>query len=347
VPNVTHSPPAQAISRGLLKPVYRTTKLAPADQQFGLWQEMNADVIALELADKAARGGFPAERFTWALGDLQITQAFLKGAPERIWRHRPRSWQDHWCVVLARAPRRLGVPAGRGSATTLAVRLLSMPYEGRGCDEEVLSIFLPRDSLDIDPAVLDRTHCAQLAPAMANLLTDYLAGLNRVLPTLSEAQAVPLAEATRALIAACITPSADSAALAERPARAALQERARRVVRENMGAAEFGPEDLCRLLAVSRSKLYRLFEPAGGVARFIQRERLHEAHRRLTDPMRLASIHVVGLDVGFLDHSTFSRAFRREFGYSPSDAREKAMADGSAAAMADEPGEEWTIAATA
>lgn len=331
--------PAQGMARGLLKPLYGTTKLVPADQQFGLWQEMNADIIELELADRTARAGFPAERFTWTLGDLQITQAYLKGAPERVWRHRPRSWLDHWCVVLARAPRRPGTPAGLGPATTLAVRLLSMPYEGRGCDEEVLSIFIPRDSLDIDPAMLDRAHSAQLAPAMANLLTDYLMGLNRALPTISEAQAAPLAEATRALIAACIIPSADSLSLAEQPARAALLERARRVVRENMAAPEFGPDDLCRLLAVSRSKLYRLFEPAGGVARFIQRERLHEAHRRLADPMRSPSIHVVGLDVGFLDHSTFSRAFRREFGYSPSDAREKALADGSVVAMAAGPGE--------
>jgi AraC-like DNA-binding protein len=340
---VTPCPPVQGKAGTLLKPAYGTTRLAPADQQFGVWQDMNAGVIELELADRTARGGFPAERYTWMLGDLKITQAYLRGAPERIWRHRPRSWLDHWCVVLARAPRRAGAPAGRGFGTTLAVRLLSMPFEGRGCDEEVLSVFLPRESLDIDPALLDRLHCAQLSPAMANLLTDYLTGLHRALPTVTEGQAASLAQATRSLLAACIAPSADSLAQAEQPARAALLERAGRVVRENLGSAEFGPEELCRHLAVSRSKLYRLFEPAGGVARFIQRERLNEAHRRLADPMRSPSIHVVGLDVGFLDHSTFSRAFRREFGYSPSDARERALADGRVSGMGAAPGVATTL----
>ena len=51
-----------------------------------------------------------------------------------------------------------------------------------------------------------------------------------------------------------------------------------------------------------------------------------EARRRLADPVRSASIQIVAAEVGFLDHSTFSRAFRREFGYSPSEAREKALA---------------------
>jgi AraC-like DNA-binding protein len=77
---------------------------------------------------------------------------------------------------------------------------------------------------------------------------------------------------------------------------------------------------------VSRSKLYRLFEKHGGIAHFINCERLKEAHRRLSDPLETPSIHVVGNDVGFPDHSTFSRAFRREYGYSPSEARERALA---------------------
>ncbi|MGO4388635.1 helix-turn-helix transcriptional regulator [Microvirga sp. 2YAF29] len=93
-----------------------------------------------------------------------------------------------------------------------------------------------------------------------------------------------------------------------------------------MASPDFDSEQLCRLLAVSRSKLYRILECSGGVARFINRERLRDAHRRLGDPVKIQSIHSIAQDVGFEDHSTFSRAFRREFGYSPSEAREKAMA---------------------
>jgi AraC-like DNA-binding protein len=92
-----------------------------------------------------------------------------------------------------------------------------------------------------------------------------------------------------------------------------------------MASPDFGPEQLARLMAMSRSKLYRLFESTGGVAHFINRERLHEAHRRLTH-RDAPPIHVIGNEVGFADHSTFSRAFRREFGYSPTEARERSLA---------------------
>jgi AraC-like DNA-binding protein len=77
---------------------------------------------------------------------------------------------------------------------------------------------------------------------------------------------------------------------------------------------------------MSRSKLYRLLENDGGVAHFINRERLREAHRRLSAHREALSIHAIGNEVGFVDHSTFSRAFRREFGYSPTEARERSLA---------------------
>jgi AraC-like DNA-binding protein len=89
-----------------------------------------------------------------------------------------------------------------------------------------------------------------------------------------------------------------------------------------MSSPDFGPEALRRLVAMSRSKLYRIFEGTGGVARFIQDERLDAARQRLADIGDTTSIRAVAGEVGFLEHSTFSRAFKLRYGCSPREFRE-------------------------
>jgi AraC-like DNA-binding protein len=80
-----------------------------------------------------------------------------------------------------------------------------------------------------------------------------------------------------------------------------------------------GPETLCREAATSHSQLYRLLDGEGGVARYIQRSRLTESFALLCDPSNGDSIGKVAELLCFADGSSFSRAFRREFGVSPSD----------------------------
>jgi AraC-like DNA-binding protein len=128
------------------------------------------------------------------------------------------------------------------------------------------------------------------------------------------------------LVSGCVAPRRERDPEADSPLSSLLIERARHVVRQNMASPDFGPGQLVRLLAVSRSKLYRSLETSGGVAAFIQRERLHQARRFLSDPSDTRSVNVIAAEVGFLDHSTFSRAFRREFDLSPSESREMALA---------------------
>ena len=80
------------------------------------------------------------------------------------------------------------------------------------------------------------------------------------------------------------------------------------------------------LVGMSRSNLYRLFEDTGGVARYIRRERLLEARAVLTDPASTQSISSIADDLCFADASSFSRAFKREFGHSPGELRSAALA---------------------
>jgi AraC-like DNA-binding protein len=81
-----------------------------------------------------------------------------------------------------------------------------------------------------------------------------------------------------------------------------------------------GVEALCRHFHVSRSTVYRLFEPLGGVRQFINGSRLERYYGALceADP-RHVKVADVAVSWGFPEASTSSRRFRSRFGVSPSE----------------------------
>jgi AraC-like DNA-binding protein len=67
----------------------------------------------------------------------------------------------------------------------------------------------------------------------------------------------------------------------------------------------------------------KLFESEGStLSRYVLGQRLTRVHRRLTDPRHAGStVAAIVYASGFRDISTFNRAFRQQFGMTPSDAR--------------------------
>jgi AraC-like DNA-binding protein len=137
----------------------------------------------------------------------------------------------------------------------------------------------------------------------------------------TEAELPRLAAATRAVVASCINPSSHDHIAIELHLQQARLERVRQVIRKNLRSPTLTPKHISRLVGMSRSQLYRLFEPIGGVARYIQRARLREACRVLSDAEDCRDIREVAENLGFFDPSSFSRAFRQEYGCSPRDMR--------------------------
>jgi AraC-like DNA-binding protein len=249
-----------------------------------------------QLANSAAQSS------SWNLGELVLTYFVNAGAPG--WRRRQhlKSYLNHWSVVLTRKMTADGV-----LNEDLSLRSLTLPLEWQAQDSEVITLFLPRDRHSVDKQGLDDAPGLAVSEEFAPLLAGYMDGLVRRLPHVAPEHAAGLEAPTRALVAACVAPRAAGHGLTRRLPGTALIDRALAVVRQNMASPDFGPEQLARLLAISH---------------FINRERLHAAHGRLNSHVA-RSIHVIGNEVGFTDHSAFSRAFRREFGYSPTEARER------------------------
>jgi AraC-like DNA-binding protein len=313
-------------SNALNSPRFFSTRSLHRRDRFDAWREFLRDEVEITPADEPV-SDFPADAERWTLGDLTFASYTLVGTPARAWTHHPQIHRDDWCVVLAGSRDPI-------AGAHLSFRSLARPFAAQGRDEMVLSMHLPRAGRTATEArLLDSCHGMELDPSMSLLLATFMRGLAHSLPGMTQAQADRLAEPARLLLMTCL--GSDKAlpdALADQaphdpvPAASLMLQYARQIVARNLAAQDLGPGKLGRELGMSRSKLYRLFEPEGGVAAFIQKERLRRAMELLNAGSGQRPICAIATQVGFSDHSTFSRAFRREFGVTPRDVRENAIA---------------------
>lgn len=93
-----------------------------------------------------------------------------------------------------------------------------------------------------------------------------------------------------------------------------------KLIHKDIGNSNFGSEDLAKSLLVSESQVYRKIKAITGksTAVYIRSIRLQHAKELLINSDKTVS--EVAFDVGFNDPSWFSRAFKKEFGYSPTSA---------------------------
>jgi AraC-like DNA-binding protein len=105
-------------------------------------------------------------------------------------------------------------------------------------------------------------------------------------------------------------------------ARQALLSSIKRHVEQHLDRPDVSVDYLCGRFGLSRSALYRLFEPEGGLAAYIQQRRLIRAYARLAAPdVRHRRIIDIALESQFASDATFARAFRRQFGVTPREVR--------------------------
>ncbi len=202
----------------------------------------------------------------------------------------------------------------------------------------VLSLIVPRALGDEAFAGGANPHGTVLSgrSIFGGLLADHLGALHRRLPTIGMDQADDVVRATTHMLAACLRPSQRTLAEARTEVHAVTLERIQRHIGRHLGGS-LSPEALCRVFGISRHRLYQLFEPLGGVARYVQQRRLQRAFQTLSNPAyRHLRVADVATRLGFTSEAHFSRAFRSSFGHTPSDVRaaaELARSNGQAPAL--------------
>lgn len=300
-----------------------TAELEQSDQ-FAVWHDSFAPILELTEVD-GTPADFNGRQKLWDLGNLAFAEIGTdKLAFTSVPGHVRREPLDHWAITLLRSGTNRtdsGKSTFSGGPGEIQIHPLGRPFVGDISKSEMLMLFVPRDFCRETAVALSSAEFSKLGTGMGRLFSDYLLGVANRLPTLTEAELPGLVAATRAMILACVSPSPDNIAGAEEPISATLLERARKIVQAKLLDPDLGVETVRRELGVSRTRLYNLFEPFGGVRHYIQHRRLLEAHSALADSDDRRLILRIAEAYGFPDGAEFSRAFKREFGYSPSDAR--------------------------
>ena len=102
-------------------------------------------------------------------------------------------------------------------------------------------------------------------------------------------------------------------------------ERAIQIVEQHYGDSEFGVEDFCKAIGMSRSLAGKRLRTELGVSigLFIRGYRLRVAREMLLNNWRNRTIMEIAYNVGFNDPKYFTRCFTKEFGCSPTELVDK------------------------
>ncbi|MDM0115425.1 helix-turn-helix domain-containing protein [Variovorax sp. J22R133] len=236
---------------------------------------------------------------------------------------------DHYAVLVRPSgSQRIDVDGVQTHAGAMQPVLLDMarPFSVEWDSGPGTTLYLQRAALDaLLPRALD-LHGVRLNGASARLLAEHLISLERHLPSMSAESAPGARRATLHLLAASLAPSVQSLGLARPASDFGLSQMMRRHVDAHLKDAQLTAEKLCRQFGVSRSTLYRIFEPMGGVSTYIKRRRLARIHAMLAQPEQRQYIGRIAQDFGFTSAAHFSRAFLEAFGYRPREAPQRACA---------------------
>ncbi|MBB3285501.1 AraC-like DNA-binding protein [Rhizobium sp. BK347] len=304
---------------------FSTRELEPA-AQFAAWQTYIAPLVDIRLPDNVSpETGFPADHVAWNLGGMLIVQQDTP--PHSYMRSQAKvkaNLIDHWHISVLSDGRTWTEVDGRvleGEPGKIELRSLGHPFRGRSTEAKTLSLFLPRALLFEVPAPVEIENNIALSGIFTGMLIEYLDSVTDNLPRFAATDLPHIVQTVRNMIVASVSTSAAQSTGVEQHSTLAVTERVRRFVESNLAAGDLTVEQICRQLGISRTRLYQIFEQYGGVHHYIQRRRLLSAHAALSDPANREQILDIAFSVGFSSAAHFSRAFSKEFGYSPREAR--------------------------
>jgi AraC-like DNA-binding protein len=301
----------------------------PEDDAEEIWREGLDAVFEIE-RPKDPPAPFRASQESWGLGGMLLTAHVTHGdvAFHRTKRKIATSGVDHY-LVHCLLDGTLTSTFGRDSQTvalgSVVMRDLAVENTGTTRDAPMLTLTIPRQAIDRRTGGSLRLHGLywEAADPIGRLVASHMRSLANVATAMDDEQSRIAGDATLDFLAACVLRRAERREESGDPRLTPMvRAQALSFIESNLADTSLGPERLRETLKVSRTALYELFEPMGGVAEYVRARRLDEAMRRLESPMHSRDlIGAIACSVGFMSESTFNRAFKERFDCTPTEAR--------------------------
>lgn len=309
--------------------LFRTHTLEPGER-FAAWRESMAVFLDSSPARHGAESDFAGEVEGYLLDDILLTRAIAADQkydrpPAKI----ARDSLDHYMIQIfvgGHTDVFFGRRTVRSHAGFPIAFDLADVLDSYNSAFDLLCVVVPRTRLA--PLLLRPDSVQGQIPdpqsGAGRLLADFLVSLYLAAPSLTALEAATSIRALLELIASALN-GAGAADPDSSAADHALLLKAQRYLRANLAAHDLDPEAVALAVGISRTGLYRLFQPLGGVAAYLRELRLRRCMSQIVSA-RHAREHIsqIAFHWGFANPAHFNRAFKQRFGRTPGEARESA-----------------------
>jgi AraC-like DNA-binding protein len=303
--------------------IHFDTNDLPPSERFKIW------LRAVPVYHISQDPGVPDEAFAalvdaWTLGDMMVSTNKLPAL--RFYRPREKILSDpsdQLSVLMLRqgtvTANLDGKPMSAGPGQ-LVIFDLTRPTDIYLREHDNITLRFARAPIAAAAPGVD-LHGFMFQGPIGRVLADHLMLLVRRLPDLPQSEAATTINTTVSLFASCI---ASSEVQPDVPAHdIEIRHRVFRYVDANLGHPDLTAASIGKQVGISRSVLYRAFEPLGGIAQYVRARRLEAAHVLLESPGVASRISAIAAHFGFVSDAHFSRAFRQRYGYNPRTARNR------------------------
>ncbi|MDF1731471.1 MAG: helix-turn-helix domain-containing protein [Minwuia sp.] len=300
--------------------------------QFGIWKESIAVIFDVDAPRSALQDGFEARIHATMLGPMMLArcqtraQMFTRGAG-RI----SQDGLDHYMIQFFETGAQRIVAGSLEidhPAATMLVYDLAREMHATTDTFSNLSLIIPRELLSerlIAPDDQHMRHFTRQQPTVA-ILWDFLRGAMSHAGKMSLSEAENLGAAALTLVAACLNAEHDENLPQEQLRNLGRMTAVRRLIQTHLAEPDLTPEWLAAEAGMSRTVLYRMFEPMGGITGYIREARMRRALQQLLSPQHQhRSLLEIALMHGYGSDTAFGRAFKKRFGITPSEVRDGQM----------------------